>query len=224
MSRGILIVSSCTATKVRTPDGHTRCAESLYGGQQHIRLMRGVKEYRDATQPTGRLWFHILSAYYGLLSARRSIASYDHSFSGLPTEAIRRQGLEKKVPEDIRKVLRKPFDLGILMLGDPYLRACDLDTDVKLAAPIIAFCSPKMARWLPDIDGLQIVELSNREARRFSCGLIALKGELGGRILSALSEAPEDLDCLLDPSFDLLKWLETMPSTSLPGRQLPATG
>ncbi len=224
MSGGILILSSCTSTKVERSDGGARWAESLYGGQQHIRLMRGVKEYRDAAQPVGRLQFHILSAYYGLLSARRSITSYDHSFSGLSTEAIRRQSLDKKVPEDIRKVLCKPFDLGILMLGDPYLRACDLDTGVKLAGPTIAFCSPKMARWLPDIDGLRTVELSNREARRFSCGLAALKGEFGGRILSALSEVPEDLDSLLDPNFDLLKWLETVPSTSPADLQLLATG
>lgn len=224
MSHGILIVSSCTATKIERSDGGARWAESLYGGQQHVRLMRGVKEYRDAELPAGRLQFHILSAYYGLLSARRSIASYDHSFSGLPTEAIRRQGLDKKVPEDIREVLGKPFDLGILMLGDPYLRACDLDIDVKIAGPTVAFCSPKVARWLPRLDGLRIVELSNREARRFSCGLIALKGELGGRILTALSERPEDLSRLTDLDFDLLDWLEAMPSTSSPKRQLLAAG
>jgi hypothetical protein len=81
-----------------------------------------------------------------------------------------------------------------------------------------------MARGLPDIDGLRIVELSNCEARRFSCGLIALKGEFGGRILSALSKSPNDLNGLRDPNFDLLKWLETMPSTSLSDLQLLATG
>lgn len=224
MSQEILIVSSCTATKVRTPDGHTRCAESLYSGQQHVRLMRGVTEYRDASGAAGALRFHILSAYYGLLLASKSIPSYDHSFSGLPTAAIQREGRERNVPNDIRKVLRKPFDLGILMLGDPYLRACDLDTDVKLAGPTVAFCSPKMARWLPSLEGLRIVELSNREARRFSCGLIALKGELGGRILTALSERPEDLGRPTDLNFDLLDWLEAMPSTSSSKHQLLATG
>jgi hypothetical protein len=186
--------------------------------------MRGVTEYRNASEPAGALRFHILSAYYGLLLASKSIPSYDHSFSGLPTAAIQREGRERNVPDDIREVLRKPFDLGILMLGDPYLRACDLDTDVKLAGPTIAFCSPKMARWLPRLDGLRIVELSNREARRFSCGLIALKGELGGRVLSALSEQPAILSTLISHDLDLLDRLEAMPPTSLPEHQLVAAG
>jgi hypothetical protein len=224
VSREILIVSSCTATKIGGSDGRARWAESLYGGQQHMRLMRGIKKYRDTAEPAGSLRFQILSAYYGLLPARKSIASYDHSFSGLPTAAIRRQGREKNVPQDMRKLLSKPFDLGVLMLGDPYLRACDLDTDVVLGGPTIAFCSPKVAKWLPNLDGLRIVELSNREARRFSCGLIALKGELGGRILSALSEQPEILSRLTSPDLDLLDWLKTMPPTSLPEHQLLAAG
>jgi hypothetical protein len=224
VSREILIVSSCTATKIGGSDGRARWAESLYGGQQHLRLMRGVDRYREAGKPAGELRFRILSAFHGLVGPRKPVSSYDHSFSGLPTAAIRRQGREQNVPNDIRKVLRKPFDIGILMLGDPYLRACDLDTDVQLAGPTIAFCSPKVAKWLPNLDGLRIVELSNHEARRFSCGLIALKGELGGRILSALSEQPETLSRLTDLDLDLLDWLETMPPTSLPEHQLLAAG
>jgi hypothetical protein len=224
MSREILIVSSCTATKIERSSGRARWAELLYGGQQHMRLMQGVKRYRDTAEPTGSLSFYILSAYYGLLSARKSIASYDHSFSGLPMATIRREGHEKNVPNDIRKALRKPFDVGILMLGDPYLRACDLDREVQLGGPTLVFCSPKVAKRLPDLEGLRVIELSNHEARRFSCGLIALKGELGGRILTALSERPEDLSRLTDLDFDLLDWLEAMPSTSSPKHQLLATG
>ncbi len=138
--------------------------------------------------------------------------------------AIQRQGREKNVPQDIRKLLNKPFDLGVLMLGDPYLRACDLDCDVKLGGPTIVFCSPKVARWLPDLDGSRLVQLTNHEARRFSCGLIALKGELGGRILIALSQQSAILSTLISPDIDLLDWLEAMPPTSLPEHQLLAAG
>ncbi len=212
MSGGVLVVSSCTATKLQTPSGQARWAESLYTGQQHVRLMRGVKQYREAEEPAGGLCFQILSAYHGLLSARRSISSYDHSFSGLPTAVIREQGLEKEVPSDIRKLLSRPFDLGLLLLGDPYLRACDLDADVELAGPLLCFCSPAVARRMPTIDGLRTIPLANAQARRFSCGLTALKGELGGRMLSRLAAAPETIDSLASPHIDILSRLERTPS------------
>ncbi len=213
MSGGVLVVSSCTATKLQTSSGQAHWAESLYTGQQHTRLMRGVKQYREAEEPAGELRFQILSAYHGLLPARRSISSYDHSFSGLPTAVIRKQGLEKKVPSDMRKLLRKPFDLGLLLLGDPYLRACDLDADVELGGPLLCFCSPAVARRMPMIPGLRTIPLANAEARRFSCGLIALKGELGGRMLSGLTLEPETIESLVSPRTDILRRLESAPST-----------
>ena len=212
MRRAILVVSSCTATKLATPDGQSRCAESLYAGQQHMRLMRGVKEYRDAGKPAGELRFPILSAFYGLLPSGRRVSSYDRSFSGLPTAAIRLQGREQNVPQDIRKLLRKSFDLGVLLLGDPYLRACDLDADVELGGPLLCFCSPAVARRMPKIDGLRTVSLANAEARRFSCGLIALKGELGGLLLSQLAADPDALGSLTSSRTDILSQLERNPS------------
>ncbi|HYM44849.1 MAG TPA: hypothetical protein VES65_01640 [Solirubrobacteraceae bacterium] len=212
MSGAILVVSSCTATKLQAPDGRLHCAESLYAGQQHVRLMRGIEEYRDAGKPAGELRFRILSAFYGLLPSGRRVSSYDHSFSGLPMAAIHRQGREQNVPEDIRKLLRKPFGFGLLLLGDPYLRACDLDADVELGGPLLCFCSPAVARRMPKIAGLRTIPLANAEARRFSCGLIALKGELGGRLLSQLATEPETLGSLASPRADILRWLERSPS------------
>jgi hypothetical protein len=211
MSGGILVVSSCTATKLQTPGGQTRWAESLYAGQQHMRLMRGINDYRYAGLPAGELRFRILSAFHGLLPPRRLISSYDHSFSGLPTAAIRRRGREKNVPEDIRKLLRKPFDLGLLLLGDPYLRACELDTDIELGGPLLGFCSPAVAKRTPKITGLRTITLANAQARRFSCGLIALKGELGGRLLSTLADSPEEVNNFAAPNADVLRGLERSP-------------
>jgi hypothetical protein len=214
VSGRILVVSSCTARKFQAPDGRPLCAESLYAGQQHMRLMRGISDYRKAGHPSGKLGFHILSALHGLLPSTRQISSYDHSFSGLPTAVIRRQGSEKKVPEDIRTLLRKPFDFGMLLLGDPYLRACALDTDVKLGGPLLVFCSPAVARRMPQIAGLRAIALANAEARRFACGLIALKGELGGRLLSQLAAAPAAIDTFAAPRTDILRELEQSPRLS----------
>ncbi|HTC60860.1 MAG TPA: hypothetical protein VK691_12190 [Solirubrobacteraceae bacterium] len=208
MSGHILVVSSCTARKLETPGGGTRCAESLYTGQQHVRLMRGIDDYRAAGQPAGELRFRILSAFYGLLSPEERVLSYDHSFSGLPATVISRQGREKNIPRDLRKLLGKPFDLGLLLLGDPYLRACELDANLKLGGPLISFCSPAAARRMPKIAGLHTVTLANAEARRFSCGLIALKGELGGQLLARLAIEPQEVENLTPSNADVLGWLE----------------
>lgn len=208
MRETILLVSSCTATKLQTPDGRTRRAESLYAGQQHVRLMRGIRDYRRAGQPAGELRFHILSACHGLLPAGRRISSYDHSFSGLSTAAVRRRGREKNVPGDIRKLLRKPFRLGVMLLGNSYLRTCDLDGDTELGGPLLCFCSPALARGMPKIAELRTISLANAEARRFSCGLVALKGELAGRLLSRLAADPEQVGSFASLQVDVLSRLE----------------
>jgi hypothetical protein len=219
VSHDIVLVSSCTSSKLRAAPPMARSAETLYTGQQHIRLMRGVTAYRTAGQPAGHLRFRILSALHGLLASNRSIKPYDHSFSGLPAPAIRREAHEKNIPADVRGLLRKPYALGLLLLADPYLRACDLTPQTTLGGPLIVFCSPAAAARLPKISGLRGITLSNAEARRFSCGMIALKGELGRRILSRLAERPGEIEDLVDPCLDVLKWLQN----DVPAYQLELT-
>jgi hypothetical protein len=211
VSSDLVVVTSCTATKFQTRDGGQCTAESLYAGQQHLRLMRGVKAYRDARQPAGPLRFRILSAYYGLLSPKTRVETYDHTFAGQPVAAIRREARDKNVPSAIRDVLRKPFSAGVLLLGDPYLRACDLDEHVRLGGPLLSFCSPAVARRMPRIAGLRTVPLTNVEARRFSAGLIALKGELAARMLSRLAVEPGESANLISANSDILAWLEVAP-------------
>src|SRR5438067_1036221 len=101
MRNGIVVVTSCTARKVAS-EGRTRTAESLYRGEQHMRLMRGVRVYRRAGQPSGRLTLRILSAGKGLLPARRRIDTYNQTFQGQPRETIRRRADELRVPEELR--------------------------------------------------------------------------------------------------------------------------
>lgn len=215
MTGTILVVSSCTATKLPTRDGRPVCAQSLYVGQQHVRLMRGIREYREAGTPAGELRFRILSAFHGLVLPQSPISSYDHSFSGLSVAAIRRQSLEKNVPKDIRMLLRKAFGLGVLLLGDSYLRACDLDAKVELGGPLLCFCSPAAARRMPEISGLRTIPLANVQARRFSCGLTSLKGELARRLLLQLAAEPGALGIFSSPKTDILRRLEVCPGSAL---------
>jgi hypothetical protein len=211
VSGGLVVITSCTATKVHLPSGEDCTAESLYTGQQHVRLMRGVETYRAAGQPAGSLRFRILSAFHGLLRPSARVSTYDHTFAGQSADVIRREAYKKNVPAAIRAVLREPFDAGVLLLGDPYLRACDLTGDVRLGGPVVSFCSPAVARRTPPISGLRTVPLTNADARRFSCGLIALKGELGRRLLARLAEEPGEIANLTSRASDVLSWLEAAP-------------
>lgn len=214
----LLVLTSCTALKresqVNGGEPVRSTAESLYRGQQHIRLMRGVRAYRQAGRPAGPLKLRILSAFYGLLPATREVVPYDHTFQGLPRNVIRSQAEKLRLPEEVGALLQRPFAMGLLLLGDDYLRACELPRDLELGGPTIAFCSPAVARRMPALDQLRVVSVANAQAARFSCGLIGLKGELGGRALGVLSEAPERLTELQDPAIDVLDWLDGLPATT----------
>jgi hypothetical protein len=209
-SRGIIVVTSCTARKVASAERPTT-AESLYRGEQHVRLMRGVRAYRHAKSPAGPLSLRILSAGHGLLPASRAISAYDHTFQGQPRDAIRARAEELQVPRQLRRLLARPYRLALLLLGDDYLEACRLNEDVNLGGPTLALCGRAAAlRFLP-LRRLRAIPLGNAEARRFSCGLVALKGELGGRILEAIAEDSRALPMVARRNGDLMPWLDARP-------------
>ena len=185
-----------------------RAAEEIYTGQQHVRLMRGVTAFREAHPSSEATWsldLHVLSAGYGLVDGARPLAPYEATFQGMKTKELRSWADALGVPSAIRRVLAQPYDLAVLLLGDGYLAACNLDAGVQLGGRTIAFCGGRMAEKLPAIPKLLLVPLENADAKRFGSGLVALKGELVRRMLVrpdlALNTIPQD-------AFGLLAWLD----------------
>jgi hypothetical protein len=208
----ILVLTSCTATKAELHSGSAP-AEELYAGQQHVRLMRGVRAYRSAGEPHGSLDLRIVSAGHGLVGSRTRLSSYDETFTGLARSEVRRRGAALGIPAAVSRLLERPWRLAIILLGDLYLHAAALEDDLVLGGPTIALASPNSGARLPSIPGLAVVPLHNREARRFSCGLTALKGDLAARLISRLiHDAPGDVP---DDADELLAWLEA-PSRTRP--------
>ena len=78
----------------------------------------------------------------------------------------------------IRRIVAQPYDIALVLLGENYLQACALAEDVKFRGSTLLFCGTGMATKLPRLPNLRMVTLSNAEAKRFSCGMIGLKGEL----------------------------------------------
>jgi hypothetical protein len=186
----ILVLSACTATKTPSGDCRLTAAEDLYAGQQHRRLMRGVRLYRAAGEPAGHLELQIVSAQHGVIPGHEAVRSYDATFSGLPTERLLRRAARLGVPTAVAELLAAPRRLAILLLGDPYLRASRLLQTTELGAPTLVFASPKSAGRLPSLGNLYPVMLDNDDARRFSCGLVGLKGELAARLLARFVDKP----------------------------------
>lgn len=167
-------------------------AQDLYSGQQHVRLMKGVATYREAHPTNGAgpsLDLRILSAGYGLVDAETKLAPYEATFQGMKRGELRSWADKLGVPEAFRAALADPYDLALILLGDDYLAACGLDYDLSLGGPTIFFTGKNTAKRLPKVDNLKVVVLTNAEAKRFSCGIVAIKGELGARILSQLASS-----------------------------------
>jgi hypothetical protein len=188
-----------------------RPAEQMYTGQQHVRLLRGLRAWQKAHEGNGvghTVSLFILSAGYGLLSGERPIAPYEHTFAGMKARDLRAWADRLGIPAAFRQTLAAPYDLGLLLLGDDYLRACRLDDGVRLGGPTLLLCGKSAAARVPALPGLRVVPLSHAEARRFSCPLVALKGELAARLLERLGHRPSLLARLRDPAVDVLGLLE----------------
>jgi hypothetical protein len=169
--------------------------------------MRGVTLFRSSS--TGyKLDLRIVSARYGLLKGSDQIRIYDSSFSGLSSSAIRHQAEELEIPRRIRALLGKPYALALLLLGNDYMHAVSMGPHIKFAGPTIAFGGTQVARRLQAGTPVKVVPAGNKEARRFSCGVVGLKGELAGRLLQILADQPEFIARAAGPGKDILDLLD----------------
>ena len=218
----LLILSSCTGEKkvehpaaltiddFRAGPDHVRQretelselltpAEDLYTGQQHLRLMRGINKARQV--PGFEVDLKIVSAGYGLVDGSQPLAPYETTFSGMKKKALREWAQHLRVPADVRAALAQPYDLGLVLLGNDYLAACELNEEMSFGGPVVFFCSKAAAPKLPLGNDVHSVVLQNADARRFSCGLVGLKGEVAARLLEGLVDQPERLaKFLIDPN------------------------
>ena len=199
-------------------------AELLYTGQQHVRLMRGVQAFRESRLTSNGddvLDLEILSAGYGIVSGETRLAPYEATFQGMPKGDLREWARELGIPAAFRKTVAAPYDLGLILLGDDYLSTCELDGSVEFGGPTLIFCGGATRKRLPDLANVRPVVLSNPEAKRFSCGLVALKGELACRLLSRLA-ADAKFSSKLWKAKDLLTLVQQQPAASTSRRRSAA--
>ena len=181
-----------------------RTAELLYTGEQHSRLMKGINEIREDKKID--LTFYILSAGYGLINSERRIIPYEATFSTMKKRELRNWSDQLNIPSQFKDVISVKYDLGLILLGEKYLDACQLTSNIKFGGPTILFCSPSVAKKLPQSENLKSIPLYNQEAKRMRCGLIGLKGEVARRILNKISKEGNLFinKLMTEPTLDLL--------------------
>ena len=229
----ILIVTSCTGEKAtesaeqltledfRKGQAHIgQCeaklallmlpAEELYTGMQHQRLTRGVVTARGKSGIEINL--NIVSAGYGLVPGSRKLPPYEATFIGMKTAEAREWAKHLKLAFDIRNLLDQTYDLALILLGDDYLQALSLDSDVKLGGPTILFCGKASAAKLPVLSRLQTIVLANKDATRFACGMIGIKGEIASRILERIAADSNELQLTIKAGAQLLDKLLSQPA------------
>jgi hypothetical protein len=202
----VLVLTSCTGRKDPGAFSARVAAERLYVGEQHRRLMRGVRALRESPAALD-VDLRILSAGHGVVRGSRRLKAYDASFSGLGGPAIDEEAERLRIRTSLRNLLRRDHALTLLLLGENYMRAAGIGSATKLGGPTIAFGG----RWLERRGGdlpLRVVPAGREEARRYSCGVVGLKGELAARLLELIAREPEVVNDLSDPGVDVLEILD----------------
>lgn len=244
----IRIITSCTGEKKHSPENQLNqsdfehlfeleifqareceldyfrtSAAELYTGQQHVRLMRGVNALsRQYGAESIDLW--ILSAGYGIIPGNRAIVPYECTFQGMKSSEIHQWASHLRVPEEARRFFSQQSDLTLVLLGDSYLQALQLDDQVVFNAPTLFLTSTGSQKLVRGQGQWRAFPLTNADASRFSCGLVGLKGELAHRLLNWLAKHNfEGINTLFDPETDLRAMLDipVVPTASNPKPKSP---
>lgn len=92
-----------------------RPAGTLYSGEQHVRLMRGV---RAAREQGAEVSVSILSAGDGVVEEGQMIAPYEMTFNTMKKKESRAWATMLGIQKRVREVLAAPSDMTLILLGD----------------------------------------------------------------------------------------------------------
>jgi hypothetical protein len=179
--------------------------------------MRGIVAAEQAPSLDADL--RTLSAGYGIVSADQPLAPYEATFATMKSGVLRAWARQLGVPAAFRRLVREPCDLALILLGDDYLAACEIDATVAFGGPTLLFCGKAAAKKLLAMPNLHKITLGNPEAKQFSCGLVGLKGELAAHILEKVAADVSQLSPFVSAGSQILPMLEdapTFPKTTRP--------
>jgi hypothetical protein len=196
-------------------------AGELYTGQQHLRLMEGVRIIRNVLGDSA-LDVSILSAGYGLIAEKQKIAPYEVTFNGMKSHEVDAWAKHLGIHEDIVNRIQSA-DLVFFLLGDNYLRALQLPIPTRSDQTVVFLASGSAARKIPTLDAkTYVLSLSNAAAKRYRYGLVGLKGFLFKKFAEAVAESPCFIKEVYETPESFLEIIER--TTEQPGQQLVVPG
>ena len=184
-------------------------AEHLYRGQQHVRLMRGVKAARARGH---RVTLSIVSAGYGLVAGEEPIASYECTFQGMSARERREWAGKLSLVDEVSAALARHADASIVLMGEDYFDACGIGAHSLVGGPTVVLTGAKTALRLSPSPNVYPVVLTEQDTRRFACGQVGLKGEVAGRLLAAVATEPSTVSMF--GSGELLGRLAKAPASA----------
>lgn len=155
----------------------------MYSGDQHVRMMRGVKSLRRALgSDTVNVW--IFSAGYGLIEESRMIAPYEATFNAMRRREAAAWAEKLSAGRDVRAAI-VGVPLVLFLLGERYLAATRPPIRPGPSQRLVFFAKPALEARLRG-RGITVVPTGVTEARKYGCGLVGLKGRmlelLGGAV------------------------------------------
>jgi len=208
----ILVVTSCTGEKHFSPTqqliledfkkperlqqkeaelAEFACkASQMYTGQQHLRTMEGVEQLRKGLEQKV-VDVMILSAGYGLIHEDKIIFPYEVTFNTMKGYEVDEWANFIGVHEAFEQAISN-YDLVFMLLGDNYLRSLRLPVLTRPEQTLICLASKKSSSYIKGLSAKTfILSLSNEEAKRYSYGLVGLKGFLFKLFAQSVVNKPE---------------------------------
>ncbi len=171
-------------------------AAEMYTGREHEHIESAVQELSEFANVDWR----IISAGFGVLSAGTEIPSYECTFSEIEqvrqraermnldvdtmtnNELVAAVGREKNIPQDLRQILAKGYDLVFVALGTKYLIAAqEALTSLPKETTAFAFASKGSKEFIGDCYWIPATESERSQ-------LVTTWLELRGRELLTLAE------------------------------------
>lgn len=229
----ILIVTSCTGEKRFKPTNQLTLedfqdsarlqsrshelaefacpASQMYTGLQHLRAVEGVELLRQAVGKQA-VDLVILSAGYGLIAENEVIVPYEVTFNTMKGHEVDEWAKFLEVHEDFEKAIAG-YDLVFMLLGDNYLRSLRLPIVTKPEQTLVFLTSKTSAALIKGIAAKTFVlPLSNAEAKRYSYGLVGLKGFLFKLFAESVISNPELLPRVYENPEIFSQALERQPT------------
>ncbi|MDY6785793.1 MAG: hypothetical protein SW833_25120 [Cyanobacteriota bacterium] len=209
----LLVVTSCTGKKrfhpdhpleledFRNPDrrlarllelAEYKCAAGqMYAGLQHLRVMEGVSILRKALG-NECVDVAILSAGYGLISEHQEIIPYEVTFNTFrQSREVDEWANFLEIHERFEKKIAS-YELVFVLLGNKYLRSLSLPVTTRENQTVIFLASKSSASAIPILAARTfIMPLTLAEAKRYSYGLVGLKGFLLKQFAWGASQNPD---------------------------------